>query len=101
MAVDNDWLAVVRNLAKVRAVRRRMTRTLNREGEEPRVSDFFFKAVFQLVILFGVETWVITPRMGRVLGGFQDQVAQRFTGRLLWRRVDSKWEYTSAVATRV
>ena len=36
--------------------------------------------------------------MGRVLGGFQDQVARRLTGRLLRQKTDGKWEYTSAAA---
>ena len=34
-----------------------------------RVSGVFFKAVVQSVLLFGAKTWVVTPRMGRVLGG--------------------------------
>ena len=46
------------------------------EGAEPRVSRFFFKSIIQSVLLFGAETWVVTPRMGLLLGGFQDQVAQ-------------------------
>ena len=41
LAADNDWLAAVRTLAKVRAMWSRMTRILNREGEEPWVSNFF------------------------------------------------------------
>ena len=32
---------------------------------------FFFKALVQLVLLSGVEKWVFTPRIGRVLGGLQ------------------------------
>ena len=35
---------------------------------------FFFKATVQSVLIFCAETWVVTPRMGWVLGGFQDQV---------------------------
>ena len=31
---------------------------------------FLFKAVFQSVLIFGTEPWVVTPFMGRVLGGF-------------------------------
>ena len=54
-AADDDWLAVVQNLAKARAVWRRMTRILSREGARPWVSGFFFKAVVQSVLLFGVE----------------------------------------------
>ena len=41
-----------------------------------------------------------TPHMGRVLGGFQDQLARRLTGRLPRRQADWKWEYTSAEASR-
>ena len=33
------------------------------------VSGLFFKSVVQAVLLFGSETWVVTPRMGSSLGG--------------------------------
>ena len=69
-------------MAKAREVWRRMTKILNGEGDEPRVSGFFFKAVLQSVLLFGTETWVVTPHMGRVLEGFQDQVMLQLIGRL-------------------
>ena len=55
-AVDDDWMAVFRNLAKTRAMWRRMTRSFIREGVAPRVSDFLFKAVVQSVLLLGAET---------------------------------------------
>ena len=70
LAAYEDWPAVIQNLAKARAVWRRVTRILSREGARPRVSGFFFKAVVQSVLLFSAETWVVTPHMGRVLGGF-------------------------------
>ena len=73
---DYDWPEVIRNLTKVRAVWRSMLRILSREGVRTRVPGFFFKAVVQLVLLFGAETWVVTTHMGRVLEGFQDQVAR-------------------------
>ena len=63
-----------------------ITRIFSSEGVELRVSGFFFKAVVQVLLLFGAETWVVTPRMDRVLGRFQDQVEQWLTGRLLWRK---------------
>ena len=28
----------------------------------------FFKAIVQLVLLFGTETWVVAPRMAQVMG---------------------------------
>ena len=38
--------------------------------------------------------------LGRVLGGFQDQVERRLTGRLLIQMLDGRGEYTSAEALR-
>ena len=67
----------------------------------PQVYGFFFKLIVQSVLLFGAETWEVTPRMGRVLGDFQNQVARRLIGRILWRRLDGKWKYTSSEAARV
>ena len=94
LAADNDWPALVQNLAKARAVWRMKKRILSREGEEPRVSEFFFKVVVQSVLLLNMETRVVTPCTGQVLGGFQDQLAQRLTGRILQGKADGKWEYT-------
>ena len=97
MAGD-DWTEVIRNLTKARVVWRKMLSILSREGERPRVSGIFFKDVVQSVLLFGAETWVVNPCMGRVRGGFQYQVLQRLTGRLLWQRSDGRWEYNSVEA---
>ena len=47
-----------------------MARILSKEGARPRVSGFFFKAVVQLLLLLGMETWVVTPRIGTGLWGF-------------------------------
>ena len=68
MAADENWPVVVKNLARSRAVWKSMMRILIREGAQPRVSGFFI-VVVQVVLLFGAETWVVTPCMGRVLGG--------------------------------
>ena len=88
---DDQWTEVARNLSRARAMWKRMARILSREGVELRVSGFFFKSVVQAVLLFSLETWVVTPRMGRALGGFHDQVEIRMTGRLLRRKPDRKW----------
>ena len=79
---------------------RRMTRILSREGAELRVSDFFFKAIVQLVLLFSSETWVVTPLMGRVQGGFQDQVEWQLMRWIPRRQADGKWDYTSTAVAR-
>ena len=77
-----------------------MLRILSREGAAPRVPRLFFKAVVQAVLLFGVDTWVVTPRTRKALGGFQTQVVIRMKVRFTRRTPDSNWRYTSAVAER-
>ena len=57
------------------------------------VSGIFFKAVVQVVILFGLETWVTNPHMGRDLGGFQYMMARRITQRHPQQIQNGIWEY--------
>ena len=47
-----------------------------------------------MVLLFGLETWLLTHFMGRALGGFQYQVAQQLKWRLSRWENDRKWNYT-------
>ena len=77
-----------------------MSRILIREGAALRVSGFLFKAVVQAVLFFISETWVVTSRMGKALGGFQAQVVIQLTVWLLWRTLGGKWTYTLAAAAR-
>ena len=89
---DKYWPVVVGNLKKARKSWARLPRTLGMEGGNTRVSGMFFKAVVQVIIIFWAETWVMTPCMGRVLGGFQHMVAQRITGGYPWRLLEGSWE---------
>ena len=96
LAADDDWPVVVRNLSQARSVWRRMTRILIREGKVPRVSGLFFKAMVPVVLIFGSETLVVTPRMVKSLGGFQAQVMKRLTVHLPWRTPDVNWTHNLA-----
>ena len=100
LSADNDWPEVVRKLSRERAVWKRMERVLGREGGDLRVSGFFFKSMAQAVLLLGSETWVVTPRIGRALGGLPDQVGRHLAGRLPRHKTDGKWDYTSAAVAR-
>ena len=64
-------------------------------GEAAGIRIFFFKAIVQSVLLLYAETWVVTPHIERVLGGFQDQVARRLTMRMPHQRYERRQEYTS------
>ena len=92
-AGDDDWFAVVGNLGKVRKSWGRLSWILIREGADPKVSGNFYKAVAQVVFLFGAETWDLTPRMERYLGSFQYRVVRRITGKQPRRQVDGIWKY--------
>ena len=52
----DDWPEVLRNIRKARQVWGRLGKLLFREGGEPEVSEKFYRAVLQAVILFGAET---------------------------------------------
>ena len=68
------------NLIKASKSYTGMTRILGQEGEETRIYGLFFKAVVQAVLIFGSEMWVLTPRMERALGSFQQRIAQQISG---------------------
>ena len=64
---------------------------LIREGEDTRTSGRIHVAVVKVVILYGLETWVTTPRIERVLGGFHHRVDHSMTGKQPWRGRDGGW----------
>ena len=99
-AVDDDWLAVVGNHGKARKIWGRLSRILRREGADPKVLGNFYKAVAQLVLTFGAETWVLAPIMERDPESFQNRVARRITGKQPRRQqTDGRWEYPPLAET--
>ena len=70
-AADDYCTMVVRNLSQAQLLWQSIIKIISREGAAPQVSRFFFKAVVQLVMLFGAETWVVTPTWAGYWGGFR------------------------------
>ena len=54
--MDDDWLAVIRNLRKASRSWGFLSRVLGREGTDPKMSREFYISVTQAVLLFGSET---------------------------------------------
>ena len=46
-------------------------------GSRPRTFRKFYKVVIQAKLLFGGESWVVSPLIGRTLGGFHYRVARQ------------------------
>ena len=78
-ALENYWPAVVGNLQKAQTKWDWMARILGWEGKKMQLLGVFFKIVVQAVLISGSETWVMTPHMGRSLGGFQHRLDQWIT----------------------
>ena len=88
-----DWLAILGNIGKALKIWGRISRILIRDGADPKVLGHFYKAVAQAVLLFGLETWVLTLRMERAMDSFQHRVARRLTGILPSKRGGGSWAY--------
>ena len=50
--------------------------------------------VVQAVLLYGLETWVMYPHIGRILGSFHHRVARRLMGRQPWMGLEGRCMYT-------
>ena len=55
------------------------------------ISGMFYKAVVQQVLLFGAETWTVTPAMMKALEGFHHRAARRIAGMQPYRLVNGDW----------
>ena len=88
---NNYWLEVVLNLRNSRCKWARLTRVLSREGADTRTLGQIQLAVLQLVLLYRSKTWVMTPHIRRVLGGFHHRVSHRLTGSQPWRGRYGVW----------
>ena len=54
---------------------------------------YLYLNILQAVQIFGAETWVVNPRIRRVLGGFHHQVARQIAGKQLWRLANRSWDH--------
>jgi hypothetical protein len=67
---DDDRPTVMENLKKARMKWGRISRILSRDGANPKAMASFYKAIVQLVFLYGSELWVLTLSMEKELQSF-------------------------------
>jgi hypothetical protein len=72
---DNNVRAMQSQLCKARGAWARVGQVLQRENVPPRVSAKFSKAIVQSVLLYGRETWVLSPAVLARLEGFHTRTA--------------------------
>ena len=80
-------------LRKAQGVWGRLSRVMRAENASPRVCGLFYKATVQAVLLFGSETWCLSPANLRLLEGFHVRAARRMTGMMPKKKSDGSWEY--------
>ena len=86
---DSDWPAVSRNLQREQRKPGRFYHLLVHEGENTRSSGRFYMAVVQLVLLLGLELWVVTPQIMWELGVYIIGWWGGFMSRRLGVRTDN------------
>ena len=82
MATDNKRPEVIANIWKARKSWSRMYWILGWEDVDTRTLGNFYIAVVQSILLFGSDTWVVTPRIKRILEGFRHMVARQILSNM-------------------
>ncbi len=83
---DDDVQAVRNQLCKRHGTWARIGQVLRRENAPPRISAKFYKAIVQSVLLYGSETWVLSPAVMARLEGFHICAAYWMVKRHVPRR---------------
>ena len=74
-------------------------KVLTKMGAMVQAHGMLYKAVEQMVILYGSESWVVTGAILKVLEGFHHRSSWRIAGMVDQRAEDVEWEYTPVFDT--
>jgi hypothetical protein len=89
---NSDWPALYQNLRKAKTKWALISRPLIRTGVAPEFLGMFYKAIVQAVLLYGCETWVVTPDILRTMEGLHHWIARRITHKMP-TQVAGQWVY--------
>ena len=93
MASGDDWMEMLANLQKSQKQWACISWVLGWEGADTRTSGNFYKALVQLTLPFGTETWVMSPRIVKNPGGFHHRVALQMELMRLRQDTTGMWVY--------
>ena len=77
---NSDWEALYINLRKSQRRWGVVEKVLGKMGEPIKLRAIMYKALFQEMLLYGSESWVVTDAMMTVLEGFHHRIARRIAG---------------------
>ena len=70
----------------------RFSRVLGREGADSQMTGMFYITMVQAVLIYGSKKWVMSPHIGKMLGGSHHRFACRLTGGQTKRKLDGMWD---------
>ena len=71
---DYYFTEVIGNLQKARQSWAHMSRIMGQEGTDARALGHLYLSIVHAILIFGLETGVMNPNIGRVTEGFHHQV---------------------------
>jgi hypothetical protein len=95
---NNETQAVQGNLKKALSVWARLSCTIRAENASPHVCSIFYKATVQLILLFGSETWNLSPKSLKCLKGFHLWGDWCMAGKRPMKLQDGTWKYPNSTA---
>ena len=66
---------------------------LSREGADRRTTGFLNVELVKAVLLFGSETWVMTPELEKYINDFRHRAVRRMAGMGTKCKLDGTWMY--------
>jgi hypothetical protein len=88
---NNDGWAVRGNLKKLRGIWARLSHAIRAENASPCACGIFYKATMQSILLFGSETWNLSPQSLKCLEGFHKRAVWRMAGKRPTKLPDGTW----------
>jgi hypothetical protein len=95
---NNDTRAVRGNLKKVQGIWARLSCTIRSENPSPCECNVFYKATVQSILLFGGETWTLSPVSLKSLEGFHIRAAWCMAGKRPMKLPDGTGMHPNSVA---
>jgi hypothetical protein len=90
---DADNQAMRSNLRKARGCWARISRVLRAENATARTCGMFYKATVQAVLLYGNETWNLSPTRVKRLEGFHIRATWQMSGLQPEKKPNGSWSY--------
>ena len=90
---DNNWPEVEQNLRRARGKWGLLAKILGSEGVYRRPVGGVYVVGVQAVLIFGSETWVLTPRLEKYINGFHHRAVRRMAGMGPKRQWYGTWVY--------